>query len=463
MAATSPAGGAAPRLRSVDSSSGDLEMAGASRAEPKEHKDSHQTRSRAVGSLAHVAATALKRKNAVIRVAVAAIVAFFAAAGIARITRRVLFHSDVAGHCESLPSDARVAILLAGSPRAFNRTHCSFARRVVKPLRDRGHPVDVYFSSTEPLAEERLGIGAERAALERLQSDHGVTFTIIDVAATARAPETCAAAMRERFVGSRANSRASFLNSKNVKETTLDDASRSDAGDDVSARSSENVSVERNPFGSSGDVISEYLLLLRARAAAEASRKKRARRESEKNLPKHAWIVSADPAHAYADDLPVFAMCAVPGGRKLSAPWVRARGGVNDRFAMGQPPAMEEYAGMYHALCPEDDALDETRDSGEKNKRSDSSFAFASSVPRGVDSTERLLAWHMRRRHVGVDTDALYRFVPYETPADPSRRLNDRDWPDAAVGRSAFNPSRGNFDALAEETERCGRETEETL
>jgi len=106
MAATSPAGCAAPRLRSVDSSSGDLEMAGASRAEPKEHKDSHQTRSRAVGSLAHVAATALKRKNAVIRVAVAAIVAFFAAAGIAKITRRVLFHSDVAGHCESLPSDA---------------------------------------------------------------------------------------------------------------------------------------------------------------------------------------------------------------------------------------------------------------------------------------------------------------------------------------------------------------------
>ena len=470
MAATSPAGGAAPRLRSVDSSSGDLEMAGASRtAELKEHKDEkHNTRSRAVGSLAHVAATALKRKNAVIRVAVAAIVAFFAAAGIAKVTRRVLFHSDVKSHCESLPSNARVAILLAGSPRAFNKTHCSFARRVVKPLRDRGHPVDVYFSSTEPLAEARLGIGAERAALEKLRSDHGVMVTIIDVAATARAPETCAAAMRERFARAN-NPRGSFLSAKNEErftETTLDDdASRTDATDVVSAKTpSENVEGSWvNPFGDvPGDIISEYLLLLRARAAAEASRKKQAFRESDKTA--HAWIVSANPAHAYADDVPVNAMCAVPGGRKLSAPWVRARGGVNDRFAMGQPPAMEEYAGMYHSLCPEDTALDDAKDGAtDTNKKASLQNAetFAASVPRGVDSTERLLAWHMRRRHVVVDVDALYRFVPYETPADPNVRLNDFTWPDAAVGRSAFNPSRGDFDKLADETERCGREAED--
>ena len=76
-----------------------------------------------------------------------------------------------------------------------------------------------------------------------------------------------------------------------------------------------------------------------------------------------------------------------------------------------------------------------------------------------MDSTERLLAWHMRRRHVGVDTDALYRFVPYETPADPTKTLDDEDWPNARLGRSAFNPSRGNFDALVEETELCGAAT----
>ena len=468
MAATSPAGGAAPRLRSVDSSSGDLEMAGASRTpELKEHKDEkHTTRSRAVGSLAHVAATALKRKNVVIRVAVAAIVAFFAAAGIAKVTRRVLFHSDVKSHCESLPPNARVAILLAGSPRAFNKTHCSFARRVVKPLRDRGHPVDVYFSSTEPLAEERLGIGAERAALEKLRSDHGVTVTIIDVAATARAPETCAAAMRERFARAN-NPRASSLSAKNERftETALDDdASRTEDADVVSAKTpSENVGSWVNPFGDvPGDVISEYLLLLRARAAAEASRKKQAFKESD--LSAHAWIVSANPAHAYADDVPVNAMCAVPGGRKLSAPWVRARGGVNDRFAMGQPPAMEEYAGMYHSLCPEDTALDDAKAGAtdtDKKASLQNAVTFAASVPRGVDSTERLLAWYMRRRHVVVDVDALYRFVPYETPADPKLKLNDFTWPDAAVGRSAFNPSRGDFDKLADETERCGREAED--
>lgn len=457
MAATSPAGGAAPRLRSVDSSSGDMEMAGVPRAELKEHKDSHQTRSRAVGSLAHVAATALKRKNAVVRFAVAAIVAFFAAAGIAKVTRRVLFHSDVVGHCDALPSTARVAVLLAGSPRAFNRTHCSFARRVVKPLRDRGHPVDVFFSSTEPLADERFGVGTERAAMQKLRSDHDVAFTIIDVAATARAPETCAAALRERFDAKDASRRLKIDHrERRVAETTLDD----DEGDDERRddRAANDSKDSGHAFGGSDDIIAEYLLLLRARAAADASRRKQARAQSG-NSP-HAWIVAADSAHAYADDLPVHALCAVPGGRKLLAPWVRARGGVNDRFAMGQAPAMEEYAGMYHALCPEDAAmralLKDERDGAYTATLADTNARlFAASVPRGVDSTERLLAWHMRRRHVGVDTDALYRFVPYETPADPSKRLDDEDWPNARIGRSAFNPSRGNFDALVDEVERC--------
>ena len=445
MAATSPAGGAAPRLRSVDSSSGDMEMAGVPRAELKEHKDSHQTRSRAVGSLAHVAATALKRKNAVVRVAVASIVAFFAAAGIAKVTRRVLFHSDVVGHCDALPSTARVAVLLAGSPRAFNRTHCSFARRVVKPLRDRGHPVDVFFSSTEPLADERFGsLRTERAALQKLRSDHDVAFTIIDVAASASAvPETCAAALRERFDADDAKDSS---RKERFAETTLDD-------DDVKK-------TNDHAFGGSGDIIAEYLLLLRARAAADASRRKQTRGSGNFGNSPHAWIVAADSAHAYADDLPVRALCAVPGGRKLLAPWVRARGGVNDRFAMGQAPAMEEYAGMYHALCPEDAAmralLEDERDGAYTATVTDTNARlFAASVPRGVDSTERLLAWHMRRRHVGVDTDALYRFVPYETPADPSKRLDDEDWPNARIGRSAFNPSRGNFDALVDEVERC--------
>ena len=448
MAATIPAGIAAARLRSVDSASGDTEIAGTHRAGLKEHKDSHQTRSRAVGSLAQVAATALKRKNAVVRVAVAAIVAFFAAAGVAKATRRFLFHSDIAGHCDSLPSRAPVAVLLAGSPRAFNRTRCSFARRVVKPLRDRGHPVDVFFSSTEPLSGERSAAAAQvRAALQNLQSDHDVAFTITDAAATARAPDVCVGALRERFDAPRAAA------ARVAKATSGADAD----ADDSDADDSDGASVAFSPardvaFGGSGDVISEYLLALRARAAAEASRRKRASTRAPRTSPPHAWIVAADAAHAYADDLPVHALCAVPGGRKLLAPWVRARGGVNDRFAMGQAPAMEEYAGMYHALCPEDGALDDEKENG----GGDAARRFAASVPRGVDSTERLLAWHMRRRHVGVDVRALYRFVPYETPADPTKTLDDRDWPHARLGRSAFNPSRGNFEALVRETERCG-------
>jgi hypothetical protein len=74
-----------------------------------------------------------------------------------------------------------------------------------------------------------------------------------------------------------------------------------------------------------------------------------------------------------------------------------------------------------------------------------------------VDSTERLMQWHMRRRHVAVDTSALYRFVPYETPEDFGARLDDGAWPDARLGTAAFNPSLGDFHELAEEVDRCAR------
>ena len=317
MAATSPAGGAAPRLRSVDSSSGDMGMAGVPRAELKEHKDSHQTRSRAVGSLAHVAATALKRKNAVV-----------AAGRSPRSPRRAsprsrLFHSDVVGTA-TLYLRPRVAVLLAGS-RAFNRT-------TVRPRRCKryaaSHPVDAFFS-TQPLADE-LGVGTERAcrrscgAPRRGIHDHR------------RRRHSTSAEMRAAG-GNDSTRKTAARWWKTIAErrkATLDDDES--FGDDVSDDHSANDSA----FGESGDVIAEYLP--RRARRGRVARKQTAALEILKFA---AWIVARIPRR-HADDCP----CAkVSCGRCKSAPG--PRGGVNDRFAGGgRHPRWRRARGYY--ACP---------------------------------------------------------------------------------------------------------------
>ena len=102
---------------------------------------------RAIGSLAHLAAVAMKRKSVLIRAGLAFALIF----GIAAEAARRLLAPD---HCESLPSTAPVAVLLAGSFDVFNRTHCSFTRRVIEPLRARGHPV-VVFAAFDDAVDER--------------------------------------------------------------------------------------------------------------------------------------------------------------------------------------------------------------------------------------------------------------------------------------------------------------------
>ena len=437
-------------------------------------------RQRAVGSLAHVASTALRRKNVVIKGLVASIVFLFLSAGAVKLTKKILFHVDVKGACDQVAPEARVAILLAGSPRAFNRTHCSFAKHVVQPLRLRGHPVDVYFSSTETLTTERERRDAEHA-LKQLETDHDVAWTLVDVASRGM-PEPCVANLRKRYPGSKRMA-VDVVRLDPVGEGESDDAS----------------SVKQE----SPDVIRDFLKTRRARAAADASRKHAGKT--------HEWIIVADPANAYGDDVPVDALvrmfgafpnpdalfahtrtdtfrlhsqCAVPGGRRAHFPWVKQKGGVNDLFAMGAPAGIAELIDLYAALCPEDSSIRDTvaadtatgggvlgaigtnlqgmLQSGEiqtktaSAKKTRDKPSIANTIPHGVDSTERLVSWHMRKRHVLVDTGALRRFVPFTTPVDRNTRLDDRAWPNLKLGRSAFNPSQARFDEIVQDVETCG-------
>ena len=429
---------------------------------------------RAIGSLAHLAAVAMKRKSVLIRAGLAFALILWIAAEAAR---RLL----APDHCETLPSTAPVAVLLAGSFDVFNRTHCSFTRRVIEPLRARGHPV-VVFAAFDDAVDERTRADA-LAAMAHLRRRVPGVETRVERASSSRrfdsgdvedettppsssTPSSSSPSSSSSFVG------ASALNGArdDVESSAYDFAppascvsalaSRFDptgaasprpAGERV-RRSNEDADgivdgVGHDPELSSRSgsddraAASRELAFLRAlRARAQANRM---RREHERATgTTFAWVVSARPDVAFADDLPTDRMCAVPGGRRVHAPWFHSRGGMNDRFAMGPPEGMSEYAGLYDATC-----------GGASGGAAASDEDRARSIPANVDSTERVYAWHMRRRHVSVDRWALFHFVFYR--ARRGVPLDDRESPDARLGFGAFNPSASKFADVVDEQRGC--------
>ena len=169
------------RQRSFDSPAsadrdGDVESNAPSRSAlstPKGH-----AQGRAIGSLAHLAAVAMKRKSILVRVGLAFALIFWVAAE----TARRLLAPD---HCEALPSTAPVAVLLAGSFDVFNRTHCSFTRRVVEPLRARGHPV-VVFAAFDDAVDERTRADAFAALAHVRRRVPGVEIRVERASASRR-------------------------------------------------------------------------------------------------------------------------------------------------------------------------------------------------------------------------------------------------------------------------------------
>ena len=459
------------RQRSFDSPAsadrdGDVESNAPSRSAlstPKGH-----AQGRAIGSLAHLAAVAMKRKSILVRVGLAFALIFWVAAE----TARRLLAPD---HCEALPSTAPVAVLLAGSFDVFNRTHCSFTRRVVEPLRARGHPV-VVFAAFDDAVDERTRADAFAALAHLRRRVPGVEIRVEHASASRRFDSNDAeehttpppsSSSSSSFVG------ASALHGArdDVESSAYDFAPPASCVSALRSRFDPNVAASPRPAGArvrpSNEDADEFvegvghdsthasragsdrhaaisraslafLRMLRARAQAN-----RMRREHERATgTTFAWLVSAQPDVAFADDLPTDRMCAVPGGRRVHAPWFHSRGGMNDRFAMGPPEGMGEYAGLYDATC-----------GGASGEAVASDEDRARSIPADVDSTERVYAWHMRRRHVTVDRWALFHFVMYR--ARRGVPLDDRESPDARLGVGAFNPSASRFKDVVEEQRGC--------
>ena len=70
---------------------------------------------------------------------------------------------------------------------------------------------------------------------------------------------------------------------------------------------------------------------------------------------------------------------------------------------MGPPEGASEYLNLYDSLC------DARAASGEE---------YAGLIPRGADSGEKVLRWHLRRRHVTADPWLLFNFVFYRVRSE---------------------------------------------
>jgi len=110
-----------------------------------------------MGSLAHTAACAMKRRGAIARAGVFFLVTLFL---VVETTRRAFEPAP----CDPIPSDAPVAVLVAGSTLSVNRTHCSLARRVIAPLRRRGHRVVLFVAAADVDGDGSSSYGASASA-----------------------------------------------------------------------------------------------------------------------------------------------------------------------------------------------------------------------------------------------------------------------------------------------------------
>jgi len=123
------------------------------------------------GSLTHsshaLTQTVQKRRSAMTR----CMTIFAASLIVFELLRHLVF---VGGKfCGELPRGAPVAVLLAGSAHAFNRTHCGLANRVIAPFTRLGHPVVVF------AADENGDDDAMVPALERIRKDYpNVDFVV---------------------------------------------------------------------------------------------------------------------------------------------------------------------------------------------------------------------------------------------------------------------------------------------
>ena len=430
------------------------------------------------GSLNHsshaLTQTVQKRRSAMTR----CMTVFAASLIVFELLRHLVF---VGGKfCGELPRGAPVAVLLAGSAHAFNRTHCGLANRVIAPFTRLGHPVVVF------AADENGDDDAMVPALERIRKDYpNVDFVVAPPAAASQKDlhDRCVESVERRFRRMGVGPGSIYAESHQThavalarwEERNLDDSSSTfdDDGSDHSgsARGArprlpgrDARADEDDALGAHRRRIVHYMRRLAARKRADGARLRwesgdgslgvktssgassGAGTESrhpgtgiDRGSP-FAWIVVARPDVAFADEIPADRACLPPGGRRVHVPWFHSRGGANDRFAMAPPEGAAEYLGLYDSLC-DGHALAAGED-------------YAGMIPRGVDSSEKVLRWHLRRRHVATDPWLLFNFVFYRVRSEASFDDRDRS-PDTRLAASPFNPSRGRWSDASSELARC--------
>ena len=108
--------------------------------------------------------TVAKRRSAMTR----CMTAFAACLFVFELLRHLVFQGGK--FCGELPRGAPVAVLLAGSAHAFNRTHCGLANRVIAPFTRLGHRVVVF------AADENGDDDAMVPALERMRKGESLFY-----------------------------------------------------------------------------------------------------------------------------------------------------------------------------------------------------------------------------------------------------------------------------------------------
>jgi len=164
------------------------------------HPSRDALRSR-VGAIATHASQVTRRRRISLNIAVMATLALYVAVELARY----VFAGE---HCDALPASAPVAILLVGSVRDVNATHCGAATHVIAPLRRRGHRVSLFFAVDEEEEEDaaaagrRTEKGAEKAmeGIRRRRARSRALFGEEDaiVAPSSSIPPSSVAAALER-------------------------------------------------------------------------------------------------------------------------------------------------------------------------------------------------------------------------------------------------------------------------
>lgn len=424
------------------------------------------------GSLNHsshaLTQTVQKRRSAMTR----CMTIFAASLIVFELLRHLVF---VGGKfCGELPRGAPVAVLLAGSAHAFNRTHCGLANRVIAPFTRLGHPVVVF------AADENGDDDAMVPALERIRKDYpNVDFVVAPPAAASQKDlhDRCVESVERRFRRMGVGPGSIYAESHQThavararwEERNLDDSRLDDDGSDRSSTSGRGArprlpgrdarADEDDALGAHRRRIVHYMRRLAARKRADDARLRWESGDGSFNSggetssgvgqgtgtgmdrrSPFAWIVVARPDVAFADEIPADRACVPPGGRRVHVPWFHSRGGANDRFAMAPPEGAAEYLGLYDSLC-DNHALAAGED-------------YAGMIPRGVDSSEKVLRWHLRRRHVATDPWLLFNFVFYRVRSESSFDDRDRS-PDTRLAGSPFNPSRGRWSDASAELGRC--------